>query len=158
GLLVDGVVGPQTVAGLDSAHWHLGDRIVRFVPAHEMTGDDVLDLQTRLPSLGMLSGHIAGLFGELTDAALRELQRDLGLEPDGVCGPDTLRALSRLGRAITGGNPFALHEAARVRASGMSLAGRVIAIEVGGLDERAGNGVSEVDVTADIARRLEGRL
>nr|WP_244954001.1 peptidoglycan-binding protein [Spelaeicoccus albus] len=158
GLLVDGIVGPQTMGGLESAHWRLGDRIVRFVPAHELVGDDVRTLQTRLQSLGMLDGQIDGAFGAQTDAALRELQRDLGLDPDGVCGPETLRGVSRLGRAVTGGNPFALHERARVASSGKSLAGRVVAIEVGGLDERTGSGLVEIDVTSDIARRLEGRL
>lgn len=158
GLLVDGVVGPQTLAGLDSAHWKLGDRILRFVPAFELVGDDVRTLQTRLQSLGMLDGQIDGAFGPVTDTALRELQRDLGLDPDGVCGPETLRGVARLGRAVTGGNPFALNERARVASSGKSLAGRVVAIEIGGLDERTGNGLVEVDVTSDIARRLEGRL
>lgn len=158
GLLVDGIVGPQTIAALESAHWRLGDRILRFIPAHELAGDDVRTLQSRLQSLGILSGQIDAAFGPQTDAALRELQRDLGLDPDGVCGPATLRGVARLGRAVTGGNPFALHESARVQGSGVSLAGLVVAIEVGGLDERTGNGVVEVDVTADIARRLEGRL
>ena len=43
GISVDGVVGPQTYHALDEARWRLGDRILFFVPARLMAGDDVGD-------------------------------------------------------------------------------------------------------------------
>ncbi|WGW11794.1 peptidoglycan-binding protein [Saxibacter everestensis] len=158
GLLVDGVIGPQTVRALDSAHWALGDRILRFDPVRILQGDDVVSLQKRLRDLGVFTGQVDGMLGVETEAALRELQRGLGLTADGVCGPATLRGISKLGRAVTGGNPFAMHEAERVVSAGSSLAGKVIVIESGGEKPSAGNGLLESNVAADVARRLEGRL
>lgn len=161
GLVADGVVGPQTARGLDSARWRLGDRILLFTPGHLMRGDDVAALQERLVVLGMLAGPVDGLFGVLTEAALRELQRGLGLEPDGLCGPETLRAMGALARAVGGGDPWALRQQADVAVAGSSLAGKTVLIDPahGGDDPgTVANGLAEADVVLDLARRVEGRL
>lgn len=161
GLVADGVVGPQTARGLDAARWRLGDRILLFTPGHLMRGDDVAALQERLVVLGMLAGPVDGLFGVLTEAALRELQRGLGLEPDGLCGPETLRAMGALARAVGGGDPWALRQQADVAVAGSSLAGKTVVIDPahGGTDPgRVANGLAEADVVLDLARRVEGRL
>ena len=161
GLLADGVVGPQTARVLDSARWTLGDRILLFTPGHLMRGDDIAALQERLVTLGMLAGPVDGVFGVRTDAALRELQRGLGLEPDGLCGPATLRALGALSRAVGGGDPWALREQAEVAGAGPRLAGKIVVLDPahGGHDRGVtAHGLAEADLVLDVARRVEGRL
>lgn len=161
GLLVDGIVGPQTFRSLDGARWLLGDRILLHTPGHLLSGDDVGALQERLSALGYPCGRVDGIFGIETDEALRDFQRGVGLHPDGVAGPKTLRALAQLGRAVTGGAPHALREADRVRSAGPDLRGRVVVLDPGhGEGEPGGvvGGLREADVTLDVARRIEGRL
>jgi N-acetylmuramoyl-L-alanine amidase len=161
GLLADGVVGPQTARVLDAARWTLGDRMLLFTAGHLMRGDDVAAMQERLVVLGLLAGPVDGVFGVRTDAALRELQRSLGLEPDGLCGPATLRALDALARAVGGGDPWALREQAAVARAGSSLAGKVVVLDpaFGAGDPGVeANGLVEAEVVYDLARRVEGRL
>ena len=93
GLRVDGIVGPHTYRALNEAHWQLGDRILSYVVGHPFVGDDVVELQTRLHELGFDPGRSDGIFGAATAQALRELQRGVGLPPDGTLGPQTLEAL-----------------------------------------------------------------
>lgn len=161
GLVADGVVGPQTARVLDSARWRLGDRILLFTPGHLMRGDDVAALQERLVVLGLHAGPVDGVFGVATETSLRELQRGLGLEPDGVCGPATLRAMSGLSRAVGGGDPWALRQQESVAVAGKSLAGRVVVLDPacgGPPPGPATGGLCEADVMLDLAYRVEGRL
>lgn len=161
GLVADGMVGPDTARELEAARWRLGDRILRYVPGHLQHGDDVQQLQRELSRLGVLTGRVDGLFGPDTERGVRELQRGVGLTPDGTCGPGTLRALARLSRSVSGGDVTALREGERLRATGPSLVGRVVVIDPGhGGDDTGvtGHGLTEADVVLDVARRLEGRL
>ena len=161
GMLVDGIVGPQTYRALDGARWLLGDRILLHTPGHLVNGDDVAALQERLLALGYPCGRVDGVFGIETDEALRDFQRGVGLRPDGLAGPQTLRALNQLGRAVTGGAPHALREADRVRTAGPDLRGRVVVLDPGHSADDPGAVVGdlrEADVTLDLARRIEGRL
>jgi N-acetylmuramoyl-L-alanine amidase len=161
GLLADGVVGRQTAIVLDAARWRLGDRILLFTPGHPMRGDDVAALQERLVVLGVHVGPVDGVFGPVTEASLRELQRGLGLRPDGICGPATLDALGALSRSVGGGDPWALRTQADVDVAGKSLAGKVVVLDPShGGDGMGvqGTGLLEADITYDVARRVEGRL
>jgi N-acetylmuramoyl-L-alanine amidase len=161
GLVADGVVGHQTARVLDGARWRLGDRILLFTPGHLMRGDDVAALQERLVTLGVHAGPVDGVFGVGTEAALRELQRGLGLEPDGLCGPATLRAMGSLKRAVSGGDPWALRQTEKVAFAGKSLSGKVVVLDPVGGPERPGpraGGLAEADVVLDLAYRVEGRL
>ena len=161
GLVADGVVGHQTARALDGARWRLGDRILLFTPGHLMRGDDVAALQERLVTLGVHAGPVDGVFGVGTEAALRELQRGLGLEPDGLCGPATLRAIGSLKRAVSGGDPWALRQTDKVAFAGKSLAGKVVVLDPAGGPERPGptaGPLTEADVVLDLAYRVEGRL
>jgi N-acetylmuramoyl-L-alanine amidase len=162
GLLVDGIVGPQTYRALDGARWSLGDRILVHTPGHLLSGDDVAELQERLLQLGFHVGRVDGLFGPSTDAALRELQRGVGLLPDGTCGPSTLRALSQLlTRSVSGGAAHQLRETEQVRRAGPHLSGLVVVIDPGHGGGDSGVGADDLDeagIVMDIARRVEGRL
>lgn len=161
GLVADGMVGRATARVLDAARWRLGDRILLFTPGHLVRGDDVATLQERLAVLGMMMGPVDGIFGVQTEAGLRELQRGLGLEPDGVCGPATLRALDALARAVGGGDPWALQQEEQVAGAGASLAGKAVVIDPAhgaGDPGSQGHSLMESDVVLDLARRIQGRL
>lgn len=58
-------------------------------------GSDVKTLQTQLKSLGYYkTGSVDGIFGSLTDAAVRQFQRAAKITVDGVVGPQTRSALA----------------------------------------------------------------
>ncbi len=90
GLAVDGIAGPRTRKalgwrgrpGLGSRTMKIGDR-----------GWDVAALQFLLQRAGDGAGRADGLFGPLTDAAVRRAQEAAGIGVDGLAGPTTLRAL-----------------------------------------------------------------
>lgn len=69
-----------------------GDRTLKL----GMTGADVAALQEQLVALGYavdLANEV-GVFGETTDAALKQYQSDMGLVVDGVAGVNTYAALA----------------------------------------------------------------
>ncbi|HEY5032759.1 MAG TPA: N-acetylmuramoyl-L-alanine amidase [Actinomycetes bacterium] len=161
GASVDGIVGPQTWRLLDDAHWRLGDRVLSYAPSHLLSGDDVLTLQQRLEGLGFDTGRTDGIFGQQTERALREFQRNVGILADGTCGPATFKALARLTRTVVGGVPSALREAEAIRRSGPRLAGKVVVLDPGhgGSDHgNAEHGLVEAELALDLASRIEGRL
>jgi N-acetylmuramoyl-L-alanine amidase len=94
-LRVDGAVGPDTWSQLVEAGWRLGDRTL-YLHHPMFRGDDVRALQRKLNALGFDVGKEDGLYGSTTDAALREFQRNVGDEPDGIVGPHTLVTLERM--------------------------------------------------------------
>ena len=160
GLSVDGIVGPETYRALAAARWRLGDRLLTLA-TRPYVGDDVAALQERLLELGFDAGRVDGVFGARTEKALRGLQREYGLVPDGSCGPSTLRALRQLGRHVTGGRPQVLRETEALHRSGAALPGKVVVLDPGhgGPDRGAtGHGLEEAALVEDLAARLEGRL
>lgn len=91
---VDGIVGPQTWAGLRSAE----SKRLEVEPAHEpeiaqgATGPAVTLAQRLLNELGAALA-VDGDFGPETLAAVEWFQRTHSLTTDGVCGPLTWAAL-----------------------------------------------------------------
>lgn len=161
GLIVDGVVGPHTHIALDGARWRLGDRLLSHIPGHLLQGDDVAELQERLLSLGFSPDRVDGIFGTHTEQAVRRFQGGVGLDVDGSVGPETLRAFADLARAVSGGSPHTLRERELVRRSGHRLTGRIVVLDPGHGGDDTGtvaNGLTESEVTLDLARRIEGRL
>lgn len=57
------------------------------------SGPTVSDIQTRLKSWGYYTGEVDGIYGRLTEKAVRYFQRTNGLDVDGQTGPQTLAAL-----------------------------------------------------------------
>jgi len=161
GIAVDGLVGTQTFRRLEEARWRLGDRVLSFLPGHLMVGDDVLALQERLTGLGFSPGRPDGIFGRLTDHAVREFQLNTGLPTDGTAGPDTFRALGRLTRTVSGGASTVLREQQAFDVLRTGVTHKVVLIDAGP-DHlhrgHIGSGLSEQDIAADIASRVEGRL
>lgn len=165
GLLVDGVVGEATYRALKEASYRLGARTLAHQFGAPMYGDDVATLQARLQDLGFYTGLVDGHFGLQSHNGLMSYQREYGLYPDGICGPETLRSLYFLGSRVTGGSPHAIREEELVRRSGPRLSGKRIIIDPGrGGDDHgpifAGpdGPISEADILWDLASRLEGRM
>jgi len=59
-------------------------------------GTDVMEIQALLKKIGYNPGAIDGIFGANTKAAVMAFQRDNGLVPDGIIGPQTYRVLTPL--------------------------------------------------------------
>lgn len=59
------------------------------------TGDDVIELQSRLQHLGFYNGEIDGAFGWGTYWALRNFQSEFGMEIDGLAGKDVKTKLEK---------------------------------------------------------------
>lgn len=93
---IDGICGRQTWSALVEAGWRLGDRLL-FERQPMQRGDDVADLQHRLGGLGFLDDRVDGFFGPRTRQALQDFQRNTGVTVDGICGPETIASLVRLG-------------------------------------------------------------
>lgn len=165
GVYADGVIRDTTLRLLREATYTLGARVLSYDPVSQMTGEDVGQLQATLQELGFHDARVDGHFGPKTDAAVRDYQLNYGLEPDGICGPVTLRALSYLGRRVTGGSVSAFREKEVVRTKGPKLAGKRVVIDPGlgagdpGMVVEGPYGqISEEEILWDLASRIEGRL
>jgi N-acetylmuramoyl-L-alanine amidase len=133
GLLVDGVCGQQTWAALVESGFALGDRMLYFRQPM-LRGDDVAELQRRLNALGFDAGREDGILGRETAAAIVELQRNLGLAPDGICGPATVAALRRVD-GLAAGSVASVREREMLRRGPHGLGGkRVFLTAAPGLD------------------------
>ena len=87
-LVVDGYLGPGTMAALDSGN---------SKPFALRVGDEsssVTYIQQRLNHYGYLSSsHITGYYGSITEAAVKQFQRYNGLSQDGTVGVQTMAEL-----------------------------------------------------------------
>ena len=151
GLHVTGELNDQTQRALEEARWKLGDRSLYLQQSPYMRGDDVAALQARLTEMGFHCGRVDGIFGAMTEAAVKEFQKSVGVVVDGKCGPATIIGLLRLTKIVSGGAPAALRESALQKNRGPALANKVIVIDPGSADY-------EKEIVYDIAQRLEGRL
>lgn len=134
GLIVSGECDEETWRAVVEATWKLGDRLL-VLEAPNLRGDDVAELQALLGRLGFDAGRVDGIFGSSTALALADFQRNCGLTPDGVCGADTIRALSVLGRQSgSGPGVSAVREREQLDAAVRSLSGmRIVVGQFGGL-------------------------
>src|SRR5436190_21488061 len=56
-------------------------------------GNEVRQIEQRLKDLNLYGGPIDGAFGGGVESGVKAFQRSHRLDPDGVVGPDTWRAL-----------------------------------------------------------------
>ncbi|MCW3842345.1 N-acetylmuramoyl-L-alanine amidase [Micromonospora yasonensis] len=165
GLSVDGRVGAETWRALDAARWRLGARTLYHAVPEPLIGEDVRSLQERLLEMGYDAGRADAVYGIRTSRAVAQFQREMGLKPDGACGPHTMNALRRLGRKVVGGRPQWLRESDAIRQAGPTLVGRTVVVDPGHGGTDPGEVVpdgplrwTEADIVYDLASRLEGRL
>lgn len=97
GLGSDGIAGPATLAAIDSLA-EVKEEAAAESPRPDllkkgMSDDRVLDLQTKLKSLGYYDGSLDGNFGTGTLLAVIDFQASNGLTADGVAGPQTLQVM-----------------------------------------------------------------
>jgi len=151
GLHVTGELNASTERALEESRWKLGDRSLYLQNAQAMRGDDIAALQSRLTEMGFNCGRVDGIFGELTESAVKEFQKSVGAKVDGRCGPATIIALLRLTKIVSGGAPAALRESANQKNRGPALANKVIVLDPSSEEH-------EREIVYDIAQRIEGRL
>ena len=97
GLKVDGIAGSETLAllysgdGVPAAGFNPGTATnpERTSMVYGDEGQDVYDLQSRLKTLGYLTGTPDGKFGNATTVAVKAFQTKNGLKVDGAAGPET---------------------------------------------------------------------
>ena len=98
-LTADGVAGSKTLSAIASAVARKGGTSASSGYPSGTTlklnsqGTSVTQLQTDLKQLGYYYGSITGNFGDKTEDAVKEFQKDKGLPADGVAGSRTLAAV-----------------------------------------------------------------
>lgn len=133
GLQDTGVCDGPTWSALVEAGYRLGDRLL-YLRAPMLRGDDVGELQRRLGALGFDAGRVDAIFGPLTEKALKDFERNAGLTTDGVCGPDVLTDLARLGARGEGASVAGVRERERLLHAPRALLDRRVAVgDTGGL-------------------------
>lgn len=157
GLDVDGIVGENTWKALVESSWRLGDRPLRLSQPF-LRGDDVRDLQAQLNALGFTAGKHDGIFGLGTAAALRDFQRNLAIDEDGIVGRETLRALERLRMVIKPGLGPRITEREARRGDPPGLAGKRIVLDPGHGGDDPGEAAPGGESESDWAFRLSAKL
>jgi len=152
-LRADGIVGPDTWGQLVEAGFLLGDRTL-YVHAPFLRGDDVRALQRKLDALGFDPGKQDGVYGPATNAALREFQRNVGEEVDGVVGLHTIATLDRMRPLDDAPGRGIVRETEQLRSIRGHLDGHVIAIDPGQSDSRLADPLVALAhaVAAELAR------
>ncbi len=88
-LAQDGILGPKTSEMLfaDDAKYYLAKT--------GMEGSDIRRIQQRLYEMGYIAKaeHVTGYFGDVTEAAVKQMQQNNGLAADGKVGHDTMEML-----------------------------------------------------------------
>jgi peptidoglycan hydrolase-like protein with peptidoglycan-binding domain len=95
GLEVDGIIGPRTLAALQSDTYEFGGNATTVTPkkVNITSSSSTVNLQSLLASRGFYKGAIDGIKGPATNAAILQAQAFYKLEVDGIAGSQTLAAL-----------------------------------------------------------------
>ncbi len=158
GLEPTGVVDDNTYRLLVHKSYRLGERLL-YLHYPYLEGNDVYELQKSLKSLGFNPGPLDAVFGSATEKALREFQLSVGIQPDGILGPVTLKKLNDLIMSL-GHSSVVDYPARDVNKS--PLANIKVAIDAGhgGNDPGAVSlsGLKESEIVRDICKRVETGL
>jgi N-acetylmuramoyl-L-alanine amidase len=92
GLLVDGLVGPITWREIVEAGYRAGGRSL-YLRQPPFRGADVVELQRMLNDLGFDPGAVNGLFDARTARAVRDFQKNAGLQDDSVVDAGVFKVL-----------------------------------------------------------------
>ncbi len=92
-------------------------------------GAEVRTIQTKLRRWGYYDGAVDGIFGAATRRAVVKFQQKNGLTPDGVVGPNTLRAL---GMPASGGSGSSGGSGTAASEHDVALLAKVISAEARG--------------------------
>ncbi len=140
---VDGECDDITWSMLTEASWSEGDRIL-LLKSPNLRGDDVAALQNRLSRLGFDCGRVDGIFGPRTVRALTEFQQNAGLTADGVCTPEVVDMLQRIGTQSGSGPGIASVREAEVLTQAASSTQRRVVIGQFGAVSHIGHAVGRL--------------
>jgi N-acetylmuramoyl-L-alanine amidase len=105
GLLADGLVGPVTWRDVVEAGYRPGERLL-YLRQPPFRGADVMELQRMLNDLGFDPGAVNGLFDARTARAVRDFQKNAGLQDDGVIDGADFKTLSTYAAQTLGTHQF----------------------------------------------------
>src|ERR687886_733008 len=91
-ILADGVVGAITWREIVEAGYRPGGRLL-YLRQPPFRGADVVELQQMLDDLGFDPGAVNGLFDSRTVRAVRDFQKNAGLQDDGVVDAAVFKVL-----------------------------------------------------------------
>jgi len=150
-LTPDGKVGRETWRTLVDAGFRLGDRMLyhTFPMFH---GDDVATLQRQLSAIGFDAGHIDGIFGADTLAAVLEFQENRRLPEDGIAGPLLISELDLIERETAKLGRDRVRDRVWLMARPASLAGQRVFVDPFCRSER--EAVAAWEAALGAARRL----
>ncbi|MEU4053965.1 peptidoglycan-binding protein [Streptomyces olivaceus] len=78
----------------EDGHWYAGNsRTQEALVAFGEAGPEVAEVQCLLDRAGLSPGEVDGIFGPLTQRAVKRVQQRDGLVVDGIVGPHTWKAL-----------------------------------------------------------------
>ena len=105
GLLADGLVGPITWREIVEAGYRPGGRLL-YLRQPPFRGADVVELQRMLNDLGFDPGAVNGLFDARTARAVRDFQKNAGLQDDGVVDAGIFKVLDTYAAQSLGTHQF----------------------------------------------------
>jgi N-acetylmuramoyl-L-alanine amidase len=105
GLLADGLVGPITWREIVEAGYRPGGRLL-YLRQPPFRGADVVELQRMLNDLGFDPGAVNGLFDVRTARAVRDFQKNAGLQDDGVVDAGVFKVLDTYASQTLGTHQF----------------------------------------------------
>jgi len=88
-LTMDGIVGSQTWAIVDTIETDENDTNVLSTLRRGSTGEDVSYLQRRFNGIGFGQLVVDGVFGPATEEVVKKFQKHSGLTVDGIMGNQT---------------------------------------------------------------------
>lgn len=162
GLVADGVVAENTWCELVEAGYKAGERLL-YLRIPPFRGADVLQLQRSFNCLGFNAGPEDGIFGQQTETAVLDFQRNSGLVMDGMVDESVLKVIDKVTKD---GEPHSIEVKIPDRnggyAGGRSLAQTVIGIDPGHGGSDTGEVTSghqvEKDYNLAVALALAGAL